>query len=255
MNVLIIEDEEAASSRLKQMLTYIDDTIEVSGILESVKETVKWLKENELPDLAFFDIQLADGLSFNIFTKVDISCPIIFTTAYDQYAIEAFKVNSIDYLLKPINPDALQKSLIKYKKLKNVFKSAPSSEQLKKLLIELSRGKKNYKSRFLVNKGDILLPILTDDIAYFYTEEKVVFLVTNTDKKHIIGFTLDNLEQQLDPEKFFRANRQFIISINAIHKVHTYFNYKLKVEIIPEPESGIIVSRTRVNDFKNWLNQ
>ncbi|MFC2086195.1 LytR/AlgR family response regulator transcription factor [Bacteroidota bacterium] len=254
MRILIIEDEEAASGRLIKLLAKIDKDYEIIGILESIKSSVKWFKENKTPDLVFLDIQLADGLSFNIFSEVEVESPIIFTTAYDQYAINAFQLNSVDYLLKPINVEALESSLQKLEKMKEVFTPQVLSNQFKQLLADVSSGKKPYKSRFLINKGDVLLPITTNEIAYFYTEEKVVFLITSEGKRHIINFTLDNLEKQLNPLEFFRANRQFILSNNSIKQIHNYFNYKLKVEVQPEPEMDIIISRIRVNDFKNWLN-
>lgn len=254
MHVLIIEDEEAASGRLINLLQKVDESIEIIDVLESIKSSVKWFKENSAPDLVLLDIQLADGLCFNIFNEVEVESPVIFTTAYDKYAINAFKLNSVDYLLKPISIEALESSLDKLEKMKEVFNPGDLSAQFKQMVEDIHSGKRAYKSRFLINKGDVLLPITTSEIAYFYTEEKVVFLITKENKRHIINFTLDNLEKKLNPLEFFRANRQFILSINSIKQIHNYFNYKLKVEVQPEPETAIIISRTRVNDFKNWLN-
>jgi len=254
MNVLLIEDEELAAKRLTQLLQELLPDITVTGPLDSIEESVIHLQKHNSYDLIFLDIQLADGKSFSIFDRVKVDIPVIFTTAYDEYAMNAFEVNSIDYLLKPIHREKLANSLEKFNKIKSYF-ADESFHKISDFIKQANlSANKNYKTRFLVNGGNILLPINTSQIAYFYTEDKVVFLTTTANKKYIIPSTLDELEQTLDPKEFFRISRQFIVSIQAIHKIHNYFNYKLKVDLLPTAETEVIVSKSRVQSFRNWLN-
>lgn len=252
MKTLIIEDELPASRRLKSLIEEISTEIEVLAVLDSIEESVKWLNDNPKPDLIFLDIQLADGLSFEIFEQVEVSSSIIFTTAFDDYTLQAFKVNSIDYLLKPIDKEELQKSIEKFEQLKTQFSK---ESHIQDLLKYINSDKKDYKSRFLVKFGDKLLSILSENIAYFYAEDKIVLLITLEGKKYAIDYTLDQLESLLNPSTFFRLNRKFIAHFQAIGQIHQYFKGKLKIDLIPKTEQEIIVSREKSPLFKKWLNQ
>ena len=248
MKVLIIEDEAPAYRRLSKLINECDNSIEIVGIIESVKDGLEWFDRNPSPDLIFSDIQLADDLSFTIFRQLNITTPIIFITAFDEYAINAFKFYSIDYLLKPVGPDDLKSSIEKYKNIHNKTSINNFDELVKKLT------EKNYRSRFLVSFRDGLIPVDTKDIAYFYSEDSVSFLMTKSKKSHIISDTLDSLENQLDPKAFFRANRQFILSAACVTKVEPYFNQKLIVKVDPPYEQEITISKIKATAFKSWLN-
>jgi DNA-binding LytR/AlgR family response regulator len=243
-----------AANHLLKLLKKQDSSLHICGIIDSVESAVKWLNENAHPDLIFLDIQLADGMSFSIFDKVKSDVPVIFTTAYDDYAIKAFELNSIDYLLKPIDEEKLSASLAKFKNLKLYFGGSKSSFDMDELLRKLSGRDKVYKNRFLVNKGDSLIPVSIEEIVLFFAEEKAVFLVTNENKRFLINNSLDLLEKSLNPALFFRVNRQFIIAAKAITKVHNYFNYKLKLDIFPVTDKEIVVSKAKTTEFKNWMN-
>ena len=253
MQILIVEDEEQAARRLQRMVEAIVPAAAILGILSSIEKAIEWFKSNPLPDLVFMDIQLADGISFEIFNHVQVNCPVIFTTAHENYALQAFKVNSIDYLLKPINTGKLRNALDKFYKIKDFYTQSDSNKDLLEM-IRSFQSPTAYKTRFLVNKGDTLVPIQTREIAYFYAEDKVVFLVTLENKKYLINYTLEELEQKIDPKQFFRVNRQFLLSLSCIGKIHNYFNYKLKLDLLPNPEIEVIVSKARTSDFKNWMN-
>lgn len=252
--ILIIEDEDLAAKRLIQILKRLMPDSEISGPLESISESVRYLSSGNVPNLIFLDIQLADGLSFDIFQKVNILSPVIFTTAFDEYAIKAFELNSIDYLLKPIDEKKLKISLEKFKNVSQFYSTSPEFSSLKELLKTVQIHKENYKSRFLVSKGDALIPLTCDDIAYFLAEDKTVMLYTFDGKKYLINYTLDSLENQLNPSNFFRINRHCIVNLNSIHKVHNYFNYKLKVEVHPPLKEELIVSKSKSAEFKEWMN-
>ncbi|MHC1778331.1 MAG: LytR/AlgR family response regulator transcription factor [Lentimicrobium sp.] len=259
MKILIIEDEELAAVRMKQLLAELEPGCELAGPFDTVISSIAHLEEVRDYDLIFLDIQLADGKSFAIFEAVQVDIPVIFTTAFDEYALQAFDLNSIDYLLKPVNKEKLQLSLAKFKKLKSFFGAGNITEGPNKRLYEMidslkERQSVQYKDRFLVNKGDSLIPVKINEIACFYAEDKVVFLLTFDKRRFIIPNTLEELESRLDPHLFFRVNRQFILSGEAIHKVHNYFNFKLKVELVPDPGIDVIVSRSRGADFKAWMN-
>lgn len=251
MKVLIIEDEPAAARQLKRMIKSIIPTVHIWDTIDSVEQAIQWFEQNATPDLAFFDIQLSDGLSFDIFKQVNVTCPIIFTTAYDEYAIQAFQVNSIDYLLKPIEPEALERAIKKYEQQK-----APThinTYQLQQLLASLNSVPNRYKSRFLVKKGQQLLSIAVEDIAYFLSEDKVTFLVVKN-RRYPINYTLDEIERLINKNYFFRLNRKLIVHFKAIQKIHKYFNSKLLVEITPALSEKIIVSREKATIFKRWLD-
>jgi DNA-binding LytR/AlgR family response regulator len=249
MRVLIIEDEKPAARNLSRHLLDLRPGFEVLDVLDSVSTAVAWFEQQPEPDLVFMDIQLADGLSFDIFTQVELKVPVIFTTAFDQYTLKAFKVNSIDYLLKPIDPEELDQAIRKFEKLRQ----PPSAQTLQQLIQAIQ--KPDYKERFLVKSGQQLIYLPVQSIAYFFSEDGLVFAQQESGKKYVLDFTLDQLEKLLDPEHYFRINRKFILKLSAIQKIHTYFNNRLKLEIHPDTgEVEVIVSRDRVNDFKQWLD-
>lgn len=251
MKVLIVEDEGIAADRLIQLLGQLDNNIQVIEHLDSVKSTTEWFQSNTSPDLAFFDIQLADGLSFEIFEQVEIHCPIIFTTAYDQYAIEAFKVNSIDYLLKPMMEEDLQRALDKFKKQQQPSPTVDVSA-LMKLMQQQS---KSYKERFVIKVGEHLKSVLTGEVELFLSENKATYLLTNQNKKFIVDFTLDQIQEAIDPKLFFRINRKYLIHINGIKDIITYSNSRLKLELHHFNADDLIVSREKVTLFKQWLDR
>lgn len=251
MRVLLIEDEKLAASRLQKMIEAALPEAAVEGPLQSVKKTVEWFSQNPAPELAFFDIQLADGLSFEIFEQAAVNCPVIFTTAYDEYAIKAFKVNSVDYLLKPIQAAALEQALNKFKSLEQ---PRPSLEPqlLEKVLLQLNR---QYKSRFVVKIGEHIHAVPVEDILYFFSEEKATFLVTKQHKRYIIDYALDHVEQMLDPSCFFRTNRKFLVSFPSILKIVAYSGSRLKLHLQYGESHEVMVSREKVASFKQWLDQ
>jgi len=234
---------------LQSLVREINPEVEVVATLQTIEESVEWFGENPMPDMVFMDIHLADGSSFAIFEKVDITCPIIFTTAYDEYALKAFEVNSIDYLLKPINKADLERALNKYKSLT----SSPNKTSLEGLLAQMGNLKKKYKTCFLIPERDKLIPLATNNIAYIFIDTKTVKAVTLDGHTYYLNQTLDDIMAQLDPEVFFRANRQFIIARNAVKDLAVWFGNKLAVNLtVPVPEK-IIVSKARVGEFKTWF--
>lgn len=250
MKTIIIEDEKLSAEYLSNMLQRIDPEIEIIATFDSVKKSIEEFQNGIEADLLFVDIHLADGLSFDIFTKIQLDIPIIFTTAYDDYAIKAFKLNSIDYLLKPIGKEDLKQAIEKFKKHSN-FQPNKNLEDLSQLYLQLN---KQYKNRFMVKIGESIISIKTDEIIHFIAEDGVVLLVNNLNKRYTIDYTLDQLENMIDPNLFFRINRKVIISLNSIQKVATYFNSRLKINSNQLDEDSCIVSRDRVNDFKKWLD-
>ncbi|MEO6669468.1 MAG: LytTR family DNA-binding domain-containing protein [Ferruginibacter sp.] len=250
LNVLILEDEEPAAKRLWKMILEIEPATVLLESIVSVSSAIKWLRNNESPDLIFSDIQLSDGLSFEVFKEIKQTCPVIFVTAFDQYAIEAFKINSIDYLLKPIKKEELQVAIDKFKKL---TATASRDFDINKLLEAYHNRSESWKSRFVVKYGDHIKTIKTDDIAYFYTEDKVNFIITHEGRRFTIDFNLDTLETMLDPLVFFRINRQFIISINSIGEMLSYSKSRVLIKLIPVTKHETIVSTERSADFKTWL--
>ena len=251
MKVVIIEDEPFARLELKRILKNINTNITVVKEIDSVQDAVEWLSDNQNFDLIFLDIQLADGLSFEIFDHVKITIPVIFTTAYDEYAIKAFQLNSIDYLLKPIEEKALINAFSKLENLKNVLTNqAIDTHKLK----ELFQPNKTYKTRFLTKIGDQYKFIPVADVAYFYADRNTIYLVNHQNQKSIVDFRLDELESQLDPKNFFRATRSHIISIQSIKKVHKHFNSRLLVELNPKTEEEVLVSRVKVDEFLSWID-
>ncbi len=251
MQVAIVEDEPLAADRLKIILAEYDNHIETVVCLESVEDAVKWFKQNKLPDLIFLDIELGDGNSFEIFQQCDIKCPIIFTTAYDQYAIDAFKLNSIDYLLKPVTQDAMTKALEKYKALNVHSVSASLIQQL--LEGRSGHADKAFKNRFLVKLGSRLFFLDVNQVAWFFADDKTVYLVSTEGVKYAVDFTLEKLEQMLNPTIFFRLNRKIIVHANCIKEIKTFINSRLKIHLSAGKQyEEVVVSRERVQDFKEW---
>lgn len=249
MRVLIIEDEQAAANRLERMMQTIAPEAQVLDVLESIEQSVQFFKSEQQPDLVFLDIQLADGICFNIFDQVEVTAPIIFTTAYDEFALEAFKVNSIDYLLKPVKEEELKKSIAKWERLRQTDQ-VPDYEQL----VRAIRGAdKQYKKRFLIRIGQSIKTITLDEIAYFYSEAKSTFLVTDANKTYTLDDSLDKLETMIDPEKFFRVNRKFIVNMAAIDEMHAYSKARVKLVLKPSFREVVIVSTERSPYFKKWL--
>ena len=249
MNVVIIEDEKPSARLLERKLNAIG--VEVNMKLHSVEDSIQWFVNNPEPDLIFLDIQLSDGLSLEIFETVKIVAPVIFTTAYDEYAIQAFKLNSIDYLLKPIDKNELSFAVNKFKSnFQNENKEVNLSE-IKKLI---SNNSKEYKKRFTVNVGTSIKIFNTIDIACFYSQDKTSFLLTNSGRSYILDSSLDKIYDTLDPEVFFKVNRKYVLNINEIKDIINYSNSRLKVNLNTPTEDDIIVARDRVKAFKNWLS-
>ena len=251
MNVLIIEDEKPAARRLSRMLLKLG--IEVKNMLHSVEESLNWFQNNEHPDLIFLDIQLSDGLSFEIFEEIPVKSAIIFTTAYDEYALKAFKLNSIDYLLKPIDEDELKVAVDKFKDQQPKQTDLHINiNDIRKLLINPIDRK--YKKRFTIKVGQHIKIINTDNIECLYSENKATYISTNENRSYLIDDSLESWQEQLDPEQFFRVNRTFIVHINAIKDIISYTNSRLQLKLHSYEESEIIVSRERVKEFKNWID-
>lgn len=247
--IVIVEDEEANADRLKRLILNIRGNFQILTVLNSIQASVEWLSRNDPPDLIFLDVQLSDGVSFEIFNIIDVRCPIIFTTAYDAYALKAFKYNSIDYLLKPIDKDELKNAIEKFEYLNG--SNVDQNAFLQKIR-DLNNAPE-YRTRFLVSFRDGFKQINTDSISYFISEYGATYSVSFEGDKNLITTTLESLEEQLDPRKFFRANRQHIININSINQIHHFFNAKLKVDV-KQCEKGILISRLKATSFKEWLN-
>jgi DNA-binding LytR/AlgR family response regulator len=250
MNVIIIEDEKPSARRLQRMLKALD--VDTQTMLHSVEESIEWFQNNKHPDLIFLDIQLSDGLSFEIFETIEIKSAVIFTTAYDEYALQAFKLNSIDYLLKPIDENDLAQSIAKFKE--RLPKKQPVTldfNDIKSLLV--NPIDREYKKRFSIKVGQHLKLINIDDIECFYSENKGTYLYTTEGRNYLLDTILDQLENELEPNTFFRINRKFFVNINAIKDMVSYTNSRLQIKLKSYKEQEIIVARERVKDFKKWL--
>ncbi len=254
MNVVIIEDELPAVKALEKALRETGHNINIVKTLDSVSSAVIWFQTNPSPDLVFLDIQLGDGLSFEIFERTKVSCPVIFTTAYDEYAIRAFKLNSIDYLLKPVNPAELAHSLNKFQAIHSSCDLQCSTVDIQNILKSIQLQHPAYKSRFLIPFRDQFISIPVEDISYFFSEHKNTYMLTHELKKHVINSTLENLEMELNPHTFFRVNRQYLISYAAIAAVHSFFNGKLKIYLRGSNEE-VIISKEKAASFKIWLDR
>jgi DNA-binding LytR/AlgR family response regulator len=265
MRTVIIEDEPPAARRLIKLLDEVGAGLTVMETLDSVDSSVAWLANRQspetAPELAFMDIHLSDGLSFEIFQRVHVPCPVIFTTAYDEYSLRAFKVNSVDYLLKPIKAEELQQSVEKFKQLRALYgngaSAASTNDHLETLVRSLLKHEPAYRTRFLVQRREQFITIAVEDVAYFYSEHKLTHLVTHAGAAHIIEQTLEELEAQMNPRDFFRANRQCIVSLRAIAAIHTFFNGKLKLTLAPATKAAedVVVSREKANLLKQWLDR
>ncbi len=251
MKALIVEDEIFASKHLLQVLDEVGD-FSVIAVLESIAETIEWFRNNQQPDIVFMDIHLADGSAFEIFRQINIACPVIFTTAFDEYALKAFKVNSIDYLLKPVEVTDVQNAL---KKLKGLTGSDSFKTAINNLMSVYGRTIK-YKTHFLIpSKGDKLIPVRTSDLACFMIDTGIVKAISSDGKSFRFDYTLDELAELLDPELFFRANRQYIISRSAIKDIDIWFNSRLSVNLKVAVPEKIIISRVRIGEFKKWFGE
>jgi DNA-binding LytR/AlgR family response regulator len=254
MNVVIIEDEHLIARRITDLLGQIDPGINVLASIDTVKRACEWFSQNEKPDLVFMDIQLADGLSFDIFDLVKIEAPVIFITAYQEYAIKAFKVNSVDYLLKPVSEEDLRLALGKYKRYFTFQDSVPEigSDLIKSIREMIS---KPHKSRFMIKVGDHIKSVDVEDILYFYSQQKGTFLHTSDNRNYVIDYTLDKLSELLNPDTFTRINRQYITSHKAIKELITLSGSKLKVRLQDSDDNQVYISRERLSTFKEWLDR
>lgn len=253
MKVLIVEDEELAVNKLVKTLSGIDNTIEIAGITDSIESSVEWFQNNPTPDLVLMDIELSDGQSFEIFNLTKINSPVIFTTSYDEYALKAFKVNSVDYLLKPVQKNELKAAIEKFK---DNFKATPASN-LENLMKELQQKleTKNYRKRFLVKNANRLTSVEVEEIAYFYSDGRFNFFKTYDNKKMIIDYTMEELQDMLDPDRFFRISRAFYIALKSIDKIEDYFGNRLILQLKPAIEKEAVVSREKVTEFKLWMGK
>jgi two-component system LytT family response regulator len=249
LKAVIVEDELVAAQNLQRLIEQVNRNIEIIAVLKSIEASVKWFSANPNPDLVFMDIHLSDGSSFSIFEKVKITAPVIFTTAYDEYALKAFEVNSIDYLMKPINVKELERAIEKFSRFNS------NEGVIAQMLTMFKQEKKDYKSIFLIPHKDKFIPLSVNDIAYIYAENKVAKIVTLDNRTFHEFSSLDEIQRQLDPDKFFRASRQFIISHKAIKDISTWFGGKLSINLTVETPEKVTISRERVSKFKDWYTE
>jgi DNA-binding LytR/AlgR family response regulator len=251
MNVLITENEKPAVAGLVMLLKKIDPGINVVGVTESVESTINWFQSNPKPDLIFMDIQLDDGLCFELFETIKVEIPVIFTTAYDEYMLSAFKVNSVDYLLKPIDEDNLRRAIDKFKSIH--YNTSVKNEVIRQLLNELNKG---YKNRFLIKVGEHYKSIPDKDIACFYILNRATFIRTTSDKDYPVDYSLDNLQKTINPNQFFRINRNCIINIHEISDILNYSSSRLKIKLKSnKPIYEFIISKDKVSEFKRWIDK
>jgi two-component system LytT family response regulator len=248
MKTLIVEDEKPASRRITKLLLEVDPEIQILGIMESAEATVQWLSKNPSPDILFMDIQLADGSSFEILRKTNVTCPVIFITAFDEYAIDAFKVNSVDYLLKPVKKEELEAAILKFKNLQHNYSTVGIDTLLS------SAGKK-YKDRFVIKLGNKIKSILVKDIAYFFSKDKLSFICDHDGKNSPIDMSLDKIEVLLDPEEFFRINRQIIANSSSIKEIQTSSKSRILITLLPPTHIDAVISSERSSIFKKWLKK
>jgi DNA-binding LytR/AlgR family response regulator len=253
MKVLIIEDEPLAAQRLETLISDIQPGAQVIGKLDSVKKSVQWLKNNSIPDLVLMDIQLADGISFQIFEQCDVNAPVIFTTAYDEYALKAFKVNSIDYILKPVDKSDLVSALRKLASLKGL---QPSQAQLMQSITQaMEMLTRKYKERFVIKVGEHLKTLEAKNVLYFFSQEKATFCHTTDNRNHVLDYTLEQLETLVDPASYFRVNRKYLVRGDSIQDIISYTNSRLRLILRDSADSDIIVARERVQEFRFWLDR
>ena len=266
MKVLLVEDEPLAVKKLTRLLAEVDPTIQIIGTTGSITASVEWLENNPAPELIFMDIELADGQSFEIFRRTRVQSPVIFVTSYDEFALQAFKVNSVDYLLKPVQREDLTQAIEKFRTLKMQYirEANPISSSIENLLMALASGgsanpaaapTREYRSRFLVKHAQKYLTVEVKDIAYFWSEGKLNFFKNTSGQKFLVEYTMEEIETMLDPRDWFRVSRQFIVSVGAVEQIHPYFNSRLKLHLRPQEPEEVTVSRERVADFKIWLGK
>lgn len=254
MKILLIEDEPQAAQRLEKLVKTVIPHAVIVSTLDTVKSAVRWFQSSPAPELIFMDIQLADGISFSIFEQVEVNVPVIFTTAYDEYALQAFKVNSIDYLLKPIDEEGLRAAIKKYDSLTSPRAMAPD-KMMESISLAMQMLSKKYKERFVIKVGEHLKSVEVGEMQFFFSLEKTTFAQTRDGRKHILDFTLDQLEELLDPKKYFRINRKYIIAIDSIQDMISYTNSRLKLVLRNNDDQDVIVARERVQEFKEWLDR
>lgn len=252
MNVLIIEDEPLAVQRLETLVADIYPGVSILGRIDSVKKAVQWFSTNAMPDLVLMDIQLADGISFQIFEQCEVHAPVIFTTAYDEYALKAFKVNSIDYILKPVDRSDLANALKKLESLKGVQPQQQLMQNISQAMQMLTR---KYKERFVIKVGEHLRTIETKSVLYFFSQEKATFCHTTDNRNYVLDYTLEQLETLVDPADYFRANRKYLVRGDSIQDIISYTNSRLRLVLRDSPDNDIIVARERVQDFRLWLDR
>ncbi len=250
IRVLLIEDELPAAKRLSKLITEIAPDFEIIQTCDSIESAVAFLKNSDQPDLLFLDVQLGDGISFEIFKQVDVNCPIVFTTAYDEYVFRAFELNSIDYLMKPIHKDELARSIDKFNKL-----NKPHQSDWQFISSILQKDNATYKQRFLVSSGANLITVKTTEVAYFYSVERSTFLTSTQGKSYAVDFSLDKLEEILSPKEFFRVNRQYLVSMNAIKKINVLSKSRMKIILEPLSTDEVFVSNARTHEFRIWLDK
>jgi len=260
MRILIVEDEELAVKKITKTLGEVDNAAVVVGVTDSIVGATNWLQTNPAPDLILMDIELSDGQSFEIFNRVPVKSAVVFTTSYDEYALKAFKVNSIDYLLKPVQKEDLESALNKYREMKNMYASSSESGaplNMDALVKELQQKlqPKDYRKRFLVKHGQKLVSIETDEIAYFFSDGRLNFFKTDDNRKFVVDYTMDEMEDMLDPQKYFRISRSFYVSVRSISQIHDYFGNRLLLQLKPSVDKEAIVSREKVSDFKKWMGK
>lgn len=249
IRILMLEDEEPAAKRLQKLIKETEPDAEIVAVLDSISKAKNWLQQNPSPDLMLVDIHLSDGISLELFKQTDVQCPLIFTTAYDEYALQAFKLNSIDYLLKPVKKEELHNAVEKFKRQK--AKEQPPVDVNK--LLETMQQPQQFRDRFVIRYGEHIKTIETKDASYFYTESRANFLVTNEGKRFVIDFNLDQLERMLNPKQFFRINRQFIVSLQAIDEMTAWTKARVLIKLKPANKQETIVSTERSPEFKKWL--
>jgi two-component system, LytTR family, response regulator LytT len=261
MRVLIIEDEDLAVAKLKRSLSSLEREIEIVGVTDSVQSSVEWLTSHVQPDIILADIELVDGQSFEIFNRMEVTSTVIFTTSYDEYALKAFKVNSVDYLLKPVQKEELEAALDKFSKWigKPDVTEPPGPVMLNienlAAQLHLRLNPQDYRKRFLVKSVQKLVSVNVDEIAYFYSEEKVNFFKTYNNKRYVVDYTMDELETMLKPEDFYRVSRSFFVAPGSLEQISDYFGHRLALKLKPDHDKEVIVSREKVTDFKNWLGK
>ncbi len=255
MKILIIEDEKRAATRLSELILSVEDSAEIVGVVDSIEGGVEWFSANGMPDLIFSDIELADGVSFKLFEEVVISCPIIFTTAYNQYMMEAFETNAVSYILKPISGEQVERAMEKYHTMREAFSAKggvqPQIDDLLKLIS--GSAQKRYKSTLMINVAEKIIPLSVGNIAYIYATGSGLQITTTKNQEYSYNSTLDEMEQQLDSEVFFRASRQFIISRDAVLSVERYFNRTLSVKLCYNTPEKVTISRLKTKQFLEWL--